>query len=175
WRDLLVFGEHTWGAATSVSDPDGEQTAAQWQSKRRVLERAGGAADTQVADALLRIGLNAPAGAGRVVFNASSWTRSDVLRVPDGAGRRLGSDGSDWPAVDLPAGSALVVARDVPALGYVVPAEASGRRTRLRTRAPRSRRRRGVSTWCSTRRAEPSARSPRGTARSACGPPFGRG
>ena len=123
WRDLLVFGEHTWGAATSVSDPDGEQTAAQWQSKRRVLERAGGAADTQVADALLRIGLNAPAGAGRVVFNASSWMRSDVLRVPDGAGRRLGRDGSDWPAVDLPDGSALVVARDVPALGYVVPAE----------------------------------------------------
>src|SRR5256886_2347046 len=123
WRDLLVFGEHTWGAATSVSDPDGEQTAAQWQSKQRVLERAGGAADTQVADALLRIGLNAPAGAGRVVFNASSWTRSDVLRVPDGAGRRLGRDGNDWPVVDLPDGSALVVAPDVPALGYLVAAE----------------------------------------------------
>src|SRR5437763_67887 len=123
WRDLLLFGEHTWGAATSVSDPDGEQTAAQWQSKRRVLERAAGAADAQVADALLRIGLNAPSGAGRVVFNASSWTRSDVLRVPDGAGRRLGGDGQDWPAVDLPDGSALGVARAVPAPGYIVAAE----------------------------------------------------
>src|SRR5205085_2613978 len=47
----------------------------------------------------------------------------DVLRGPEGAGRRLGHDGNDWPAVDLPDGSALVVARDVPALGYVVPAE----------------------------------------------------
>jgi len=123
WRDLLLFGEHTWGAATSVSDPDGEQTAAQWASKQRVLERAAETAGAQVADALLRIGLNAPAGAGRVVFNASSWTRSDVLHLPDGAGRRLGVEGHDWPAVDLPDGSALVVAREVPALGYVVSAE----------------------------------------------------
>src|SRR5205823_1628822 len=57
--------------------------------------------------------------AGRVVFNASSWARSDVLRVPDGAARRLAHDGREWPAVDLPDGSALVVAREVPALGYL--------------------------------------------------------
>jgi len=119
WRDLLLFGEHTWGATSSVSDPDGEQTAAQWESKRRFLDRASGLAGDQIAGALLRIGLSAAAGTGRVVFNASSWTRSDVLHVPDGAGRRLGLDGPDWPAVDLPDGSALVVAREVPALGYV--------------------------------------------------------
>jgi len=120
WRDLLLFGEHTWGAATSVSDPDGEQTAAQWESKRRLLERAAGVADVQVAGALLRIGLSAAPGAGRVVFNASSWTRSDLLHLPDGAGRRFRLDGRAWPTVDLPDGSALVVAREVPALGYVV-------------------------------------------------------
>src|SRR6266704_1915339 len=126
WRDLLVFGEHTWGAATSVSDPDGEQTTSQWASKRRVLERAADTADAQVAGALLRIGLSAAAGAGRVVFNASSWTRSDVLHVPDGAGRLLRFDARDWPAVDLPDGSALIVAREVPPLGYVVLAESDG-------------------------------------------------
>ena len=126
WRDLLLFGEHTWGAATSVSDPDGEPTATQWASKQRVLERAAETATAQVADALLRIGLSAPAGAGRVVFNASSWMRSDVLHLPDGAGRRLRVDDRDWPAVDLPDGSALVLARDVPPLGYVVPAERTG-------------------------------------------------
>ena len=123
WRDLLLFGEHTWGAATSVSDPDGEQTAAQWESKRRCLDRAAGVAGAQVASALLRIGLSGPSGAGRVVFNASSWTRSDLLHVPDGAERRFGLDGRDWPAVDLADGSALVVAREVPALGYVALAE----------------------------------------------------
>src|SRR5438270_928795 len=114
WRDLLLFGEHTWGAATSVSDPDGEQTTAQWESKRRLLDRAAGVAAAQVAGALLRIGLSGAAGAGRVVFNASSWTRSDLLHVPDGAERRFGLDGRDWPAVDPADGSALVVARELP-------------------------------------------------------------
>src|SRR5439155_7606659 len=93
----------------------------QWQYKRRFLDGAAAAADAQVAAALLRIGLSTggSGGAGRVVFNAASWARSDVVRVPDGAARRLAHDGREWPAVDLPDGSALVVARDVPALGYV--------------------------------------------------------
>src|SRR5207247_4769782 len=52
-------------------------------------------------------------------FNASSWARSDVGRVPNGAARRLVHEGREWPTVDLPDGSALVVARDVPALGYL--------------------------------------------------------
>src|SRR5881628_106969 len=134
WRDLLLFGEHTWGSAASGSDPDGAETVAQWREKRRFLDGAAAVAGAQVGAALLRIGLSTGGaggggggggggGPGRVVFNASSWARSDVLRVPNGAGRRLVHDGRDWPAVDLPDGSALVVARDVPALGYVALAE----------------------------------------------------
>ncbi len=131
WRDLLLFGEHTWGASSGGSDPGGAETVAQWQYKRRFLDRAAAAADAQVAAALLRIGLSTGGsgsgggggGAGRVVFNAASWARSDVVRVPNGAGRRLAHDGREWPAVDLPDGAALVVARDVPALGYLALAE----------------------------------------------------
>jgi len=124
WRDLLLFGEHTWGSSASVSEPDGAQTAAQWHRKLLFLDRAAAAAGTQIASALLRIGLSTGrGGAGRIVFNASSWARTDVVRVPDAAGRRFSADGRDWPAVDLPDGSALVVARDVPALGYVALAE----------------------------------------------------
>ncbi len=121
WRDLLLFGEHTWAASASGSDPDGAETVAQWQYKRRFLDGAAAAADAQVAAALLRIGLSTggSGGAGRVVFNASSWARSDVVQVPHGAARRLAHDGREWPAVDLPDGSALVLARDVPALGYL--------------------------------------------------------
>jgi alpha-mannosidase len=119
WRDLLLFGEHTWGSAKSVSDPEGRQTLAQWAYKRRFLEGAVGALQEQVAEALLRLGRAGPAGTGRVVFNASSWPRSDVARVPAGKGRRLAHDGREWPGVDLPDGSSLVVARDVPPLGYL--------------------------------------------------------
>src|SRR5207249_4089069 len=35
WRELLLFGEHTWGADVSVTDPDARQTVAQWAYKRR--------------------------------------------------------------------------------------------------------------------------------------------
>src|SRR5439155_690260 len=121
WRDLLLFGEHTWGSSASGSDADGAAALAEWRYKRRFLDDAAAAADAQVAAALLRMGLSigGSGGAGRVVFNASSWARSDVLRVPDGAARRLAHDGREWPAVDLPDGSALVVAREVPALGYL--------------------------------------------------------
>src|SRR5213594_2150075 len=116
WRDLLLFGEHTWGAAGSVAEPEGRQTVAQWEYKRRFLDGAAAALEQQLAGGLLRIGRATAAGPGRLVFNASSWPRTDVVRLPGGAGRRLVSDGREWPAVDLPDGSALVMARDVPAL-----------------------------------------------------------
>ena len=127
WRDLLLFGEHTWGLSTGGSDPDGAATAAQWQYKRRFLDGGAAAAEAQVAAALLRIGLSVggSGGPGRIVFNASSWARSDVVQVPNGAARRLVQDGREWPAVDLPDGSALVVARDVPALGYLALVESA--------------------------------------------------
>ncbi len=120
WRDLLLFGEHTWGAADSVVDPDGRQAVAQWEEKQRLLDGAAAAARAQVSDALLRLGRGAEAGPGRLVFNASSWARSDVVHVPGGAGRRWAAPGGrQWPAVDLADGSALLVATDVPALGYL--------------------------------------------------------
>jgi alpha-mannosidase len=119
WQDLLLFGEHTWGAQTSVSDPDGRQTVAQWQYKRRFLDSAGAAVEQQLADGLLRIGTNTEVGTGRVVFNASGWPRSEIVRVPGGAGRRFTYVERELPAVDLPDGSALVVMREVPALGYL--------------------------------------------------------
>lgn len=124
WRDLLQFGEHTWGSRSSVSDPDGAETTAQWDAKRRLLDRAAATAEAHVGASLLRIGLStAASGPGRVVFNASSWRRSDLLRIPGAAGRGFSDGAHEWPAVDLPDGSALVVARDVPALGYVALAE----------------------------------------------------
>src|SRR5438094_1279539 len=46
WRDLLLFGEHTWGSPGGGSDPDGADTVAQWQYKRRFLDGAAAAAAT---------------------------------------------------------------------------------------------------------------------------------
>ena len=119
WRDLLLFGEHTWGADSSVADPDSRNTFLQWQYKRWLLGGAAAAIDQQVAQGLLRIGRGTQLGPGRIVFNASTWQRSDVALVPGGAGKRLTGPSGDLAAVDLPDGSALVVVRDAPAMGYL--------------------------------------------------------
>jgi hypothetical protein len=119
WRDLLLFGEHTWGAADSVTDPDARQTVEQWSYKRRFVEGAAAAARSALRDGLLRLGRGTEVGPGRIVFNASSWARSDVTRVPGGAGKSLAYKGQNFPTVDLPDGDALALIREVPPLGYL--------------------------------------------------------
>ena len=119
WRDILLFGEHTWGADVSVAEPASRQTIAQWDYKRRFLEGGAAAARDLLSAGLLRLGRATRAGRGRLVFNAGSWERTDVSRVPRGAGKTLTVDGRELASVDLDDGDALVLFRDVPPLGYV--------------------------------------------------------
>ena len=119
WRDLLLFGEHTWGADVSVSAPDARQTVAQWAYKRRFVESGAAAAHQILTEGLLRLGGATNTGRGRIVFNAGTWERTDALRVPGGAGKTVAFGGQEFPSVDLDGGDALVVVRDVPPLGYL--------------------------------------------------------
>lgn len=119
WRDLLLFAEHTWGAVDNGSQPDSRQAVAQWGFKRSLLEGAAAAVASQVAWGLSRIGRATGPGPGRLAFNAAGWARSDVVRIPQGAGEALSFDGVELPAVDEPDGSALAVVPLVPALGYL--------------------------------------------------------
>jgi len=119
WRDLLLFGERTWGSAVSVSQPESRVTVAEWEYKRRFLDGAEAAVDESLAEGLLRLGKGTAAGTGRLVFNASPWPRTDLARVPGAAGKRWSVGGRDLAAVDLADGSALVQVADVPALGYL--------------------------------------------------------
>src|SRR2546422_6451460 len=64
WRDLLLFGEHTWGSPASGSDPDGADTVAQWEYKRRFLDGAAAAGDAPGAAPPLRVGLRICGGGG---------------------------------------------------------------------------------------------------------------
>ena len=112
WRDLLLFGEHTWGAAESVSQPAARETVEQWAYKRRFVAGAAAAAQQHLKEGLLRLGRGTDQGGGRIVFNASTWTRNDVARMPGGAGKAFAWNGDALPAVDLPDGDALVVKVD---------------------------------------------------------------
>ena len=123
WRDLLLFGEHTWGSAESISAPASRQTVAQWEYKKRYIDAAAAAARDQLNDGLLRLGRASRPGRGRLVFNAGAWERTDVARVEGGAGKSLSFDGHDLPIVDLEDGDALALFRDVPPLGYLALSE----------------------------------------------------
>ena len=119
WRDLLLFGEHTWGADVSVSAPDARQTVVQWAYKKRFVDGAAAAARQHLSDGLLRLGRGTAAGRGRLVFNAANWERTDVARIPGGAGKTLAYGGREVPTVDVDGGDALALLRDVPPLGYL--------------------------------------------------------
>ena len=133
WRDLLLFGEHTWGADVSVSNPTSRQTVAQWEYKKRFIDAGAAAARDDLRDGLVRLGRATRAGRGRLVFNAGAWERTDIARVPAGAGKSCTYEGREFPSVDLDDGDALVLFREVPPLGYLAMTEGDRER-----RAPSS-------------------------------------
>jgi len=124
WRDLLLFGEHTWGAAESIDAPTSRQTVAQWDYKKRFIGAAAAAARDYLGEGLLRLGRATRAGRGRLVFNAGSWERTDVVLIPFAAGRSFSHDGRELASVDLSERDALVLVRDVPPIGYLALTEA---------------------------------------------------
>ena len=135
WRDVVLWDEHTWGAAASVSDPDAPEVLAQWAYKRAFALGA----DT-LSRWLLARALELPPGGARgagdtalvpdafEVHNTTSWTRSDVVYVPaelTRAGDRVvGPDGRPVPSQRLARGQLAVLVSDLPPL--------SARRYRVR-------------------------------------------
>jgi hypothetical protein len=128
----MLYDEHTWGAYNSIDDPGSELARGQWTLKSAFAYRAREASRTLLrrgAEALARL-ISADGDYEFAVFNPLSWARTDVVRVVLPAGplreakgklrivdRRLGSeakfqmDGDD---------AILVVARDIPSVGYAV-------------------------------------------------------
>ena len=118
WRNCILYDEHTWGAHCSISQPDSDFTKSQWKVKaqyavdadkqsRAIFDKgAGGLASLVRTD-----------GPALVVFNPSSWPRTDVVRVrlPEG----MGLADADIPCRLRPQGVMLLV-KDVPACGYRV-------------------------------------------------------
>lgn len=136
WEQVLLFDEHAWGAAGSVSDPEGEQTRHQWTVKAAFAHEAG-----RRADELLSSGLQGlreasgrePEGGGAasrvVVFYEHSWPRDIVTSWPvpgDSAGVRVTETGATEkgrltePSVpcQVEGDRVLFVARQVPPLGW---------------------------------------------------------
>jgi hypothetical protein len=76
WRNVLLWHEHTWGAADSISQPDRRDVVDQWEYKRAFAVRA---------DALSRAALDgaSPAGGDSIdVINTLAWARAGLVILP---------------------------------------------------------------------------------------------
>ncbi len=131
WRDVVMWDEHTWGAAASIETPDAPDVVAQWRYKQAFALGADSLSRDLEARALAARGA-VVSGAFDVV-NTASWPRTDLVVVPpvlSRAGDRvLGPDGRAVPSQRLAAGGLAVLVRDLPSF--------SARRYRVvRGRAP---------------------------------------
>lgn len=82
WTNVLLFSEHTWGAYSSKSDPDIEFSTSQWEVKKSFADNAGRQANQLIDKAFQKIA--APAGQVKsfLVFNTTSWERSELVKIP---------------------------------------------------------------------------------------------
>lgn len=118
WRDVLLYSEHTWGAAASVTQPEAAMTINQWNVKREfALE---GERKSQALFAL--VGEKAGPRHGSIdVINTSSWARGGVVLVSPGlstAGNRVvDAHGKPLPSQRLSSGELAVLIPSIPGLG----------------------------------------------------------
>jgi len=120
WRNVLLFDEHTWGSANSISEPDSPDVKAQWEYKKQIVHEG-----VKDADALLEKGMRSLTGSGSTrtfdVINTSSWTRTDLVLVPQEFSKSIklvtNSKGVELPSQRLTSGDLAVLVKDVPAFG----------------------------------------------------------
>lgn len=101
WKDVLLWNEHTWGAAGSISDPEAKMTLDQWNYKARFATESAKAASL-----LKQRGFDELAGFAQVnepsvlVFNPNSWPLTGVASVQQ-PGRAQISFAADVPALGV--------------------------------------------------------------------------
>jgi alpha-mannosidase len=130
WRQTLMWDEHTWGAADSVSDPDGENARTQWAYKQAFALES-----EKRSLSLMRAALDRPqppAADSFAVLNTCSWARSGVVSIPaemSAAGEHVVDEaGRPAPSQRLSTGELAVWAESIPPFG--------GRRFYIRKEGP---------------------------------------
>jgi alpha-mannosidase len=118
WRNILLWREHTWGAADSIASPDRPDVVAQWMYKRRFATEA----DRQ-SRALFEAALPPATGIGIVdVLNTLSWTRSGLVLLSSklsAGGDRVQRGETVVPSQRLRDGRLAVWLEDAPAFSAV--------------------------------------------------------
>jgi len=124
WSNVLFFDEHTWGAASSISEPEGEQTVRQWATKAAFAQNAAIEAESlQVASRRSAAAKTITGSPKRIlrVFNDLSWPRDIVVTADHtnaGAEVREATPSSAEVPCQVNDGRVVFTAKQIPPLGW---------------------------------------------------------
>ncbi len=128
WKNVVLFSEHTWGAAGSGPEPYSDFTIDLWNGKKAFADSAYRQSMSLYEDALSPL-----SGQGRYihVLNTNLWTRTDMVTVTSDLTGKILHDrqGNIVPVQKLHDGSWAFIAEDVPAMSsavYTVSSEKKG-------------------------------------------------
>lgn len=120
WRNVILYDEHTWGAHTSVTEPDTEFTRGQWNIKQAFASDADQQSKALLDSSLKPIRAKEQSSNEFLVFNTQSWPRSDVVflsQIEAIGNRVLDSEGNPVPSQRLSTGELAFLAQSVPPFG----------------------------------------------------------
>lgn len=129
WKNVIYYDEHTWGAAGSISQPQGEQTVKQWEYKAAYARQAGERA-VPLADgpeergpfrALVGETRGEEKGAHHVTAcNEMGWKRDMLMGVDTAVPDMIVKDSVTGTEVEAQeaGGRTLFLAKNVPSAGY---------------------------------------------------------
>jgi alpha-mannosidase len=121
WRDVILYDEHTWGAHNSISAPEGEFAKGQWRIKQAFALDADRQSRELLDEAVKGLATASDQVRAALVFNTSSWPRTDLVVVPKDW--RLPGDfvkglkGEPVASQRLSTGELAFIAKDVPPMG----------------------------------------------------------
>ena len=120
WRQVVLWDEHTWGAADSVSNPDGLNARTQWAYKQAFALEADKRSKA-LFDRAKDGGKDAAAAESFEILNTNSWEATDLVLVPasrSSVGDRVkDANGRPVPSQRLSTGELAVLAERVPGFG----------------------------------------------------------
>jgi alpha-mannosidase len=114
WKNILLYSEHTWGASSSITDPESAKTKEQWAIKQGyALDGYKQSTGALLPRALALAGSSTPRAAFDV-WNTTSWERSELVALETSEGDRVLDDRGELLPSQRTGGSLMVMAKDVP-------------------------------------------------------------
>ncbi|HUA65658.1 MAG TPA: polysaccharide lyase family protein [Alphaproteobacteria bacterium] len=117
WENILLYNEHTWGAAGSIGEPYSAETVGQWKVKAAYAVDADTQSRTLLDSGMSELADVVPAS-DLIVFNPLTWQRNAVVKTEMPVAVQDMETERVYPCQSLPEGGSCFVADNLPPIGY---------------------------------------------------------